>query len=353
VRGEGAGSVLIAATPRASAIRFADAGNCAIQHLKISSAAPARLQNDEAAALLFKNSHDCRASDLWIEGAAAAGINVYASNDIVIDHIEVKGTRADGIHVVSGSHRVMVSNNTASDTGDDSFSAVAYESQEQTDTVTFANNVSTRSGARGVACIGAENCIIVRNKIYNPAAHGIAVAWEKSYQTWHPHHARIEDNLIRDVVAPGMNALLLDEAADVQVGPNEIYDSNPVYLHSSTDVSVKGMRLYGSTGTGLLARECRHLSVIGSTVGGARGPGIVLDNVREGEISGNTLAGVQKNGGPESGSIDVVNSSDLTGERNTLERAESSKGASYGPLRVLSSPRVRISVDSVAPKRVW
>jgi hypothetical protein len=347
VEGSGQTSVLIATTPGASAIRFADAGHCAIHQLKISSAAPARLQNDDAAALLFSNSHDCIASNLWIEGAAAAGVNVHASNDMVIDHIEVKGTKADGIHVVSGSHRVLVSNNTAYDTGDDSFSAAAYESQEQTDDVTFDNNVSVRSGARGVACIGAANCIITRNKIFGPAAHGIAVAWEKSYQTWHPRHARIEDNLIRDVITRGMNALLLDEAAGVQVGPNEIYDSTPVYLHSSTDVSVTGLRLYGSTGTALLARGCNHLSITGSTVRGARGSGIALDGVKGGEISGNSLIDVQMSGGPESGSIDVVNSTGLTGAHNTIERSDSWKGASYGPLRVLSSPKVTVSVDFV------
>jgi hypothetical protein len=282
VQGSGEASVLIAANPAASAIRFADAGNCAIRQLKIVSAAPVRLQNDEAAALLFTHSHDCVASGLWIEGAAAAGINVHGSDDISIDHVEVKGTRADGIHVVSGSHRVVVSNSTASDTGDDSFSAVAYESQEQTDTVTFDNNTSIRSGARGVACIGADNCVITRNKIYGPAAHGIAVAWEKSYQTWHPHNARIEDNEIHDVVTPGMNALLVDEASGVRVaGVNEVYDSTPVYLHASTDVSIDGLRLYRSKGAALIARDCHDLSISNSTVPDASDSGGEVSKERQ------------------------------------------------------------------------
>src|SRR5207249_4196325 len=57
VQGSGAVSVLIASTPAASAIRFADAGNCSIRELKISSQASTRLQNDEASALLFSHSH--------------------------------------------------------------------------------------------------------------------------------------------------------------------------------------------------------------------------------------------------------------------------------------------------------
>jgi hypothetical protein len=345
VVGSGQVTVLISSTPDASAIRFADAGDCEIHQLKISSDAPARLQNDEAAAVLFRNSHDCVASNLWIEGAAAAGIIVHASNGIVLDHIEVKGTRADGIHVVSGSHRIVVSNNMAYDTGDDSFSAVAYESQEQTDGVVFDNNVSMRSRARGVACIGANNCVITHNKIYGPAAHGIAIAWEKSYETRRPHNARVEDNLIRDVVAPGMNALLLNEATDVQVGINEVYDSTPVYFHSSSNISVKGMRLYGSIGAGLIARDCRNLSILDTRVQGAGGSGFLLDGITGGEIAGNTLIDVQMNADTLSGSIDVVNSRHLVGERNTLQRSKSWKGASYGPLRVLSSLKITISVD--------
>jgi len=216
---EGAGpeSVLQAVTPEASAIRFADAGHCGIRNLKLVSDAPKRLLNDEAAALLFKNSHDCAASGLSIDGAAAAGVNVHGSNDIVIDHVDVRNTRADGIHVVSGSQRVTVSNNTAVNTGDDGFSAVAYDNEPQTAGVTFDNNVSMRSQARGVACIGANDCVIVHNQIYNPAAHGIAVAWESSYHTWHPHHALIEGNLVRGPITPGMEPILIDEASDVTI----------------------------------------------------------------------------------------------------------------------------------------
>jgi hypothetical protein len=313
--------------------------------LKISATAPSRLQNDEAAALLFSNSHDCVAKNLWIEGAAAAGVIVHASNDISIDHVEVRGTRADGIHVVSGSHRVKVTNNTAYDTGDDSFSAVAYNAQEQTGTVEFDNNTSVRSAARGVACIGTDNCTITHNTIDRPAAHGIAVAWEKSYQTWHPHHVRIEDNVIRDVVKPGMNPILLDEASDVEATNNEVHDSMPVYFHGSTNVSVKGLRLHGSLKAGLIARDCRDLAITGSSIESARESGFVLDGVTGGEITGNAFLDVQSKGDANSGAIDVVNSRDLKGERNRVERSRIWKGTSYGPLRVSSSPSVTIAVS--------
>jgi hypothetical protein len=347
LEGTGPDSVLLATTAAASAIRFADAGNCAIRRLKVSSPAPERLLNDEAAAVLFKNSHDCIASNLWIDGAAAAGINVHGSNDMVLDTIEVRNTRADGIHVVSGSQRVTVSNNIAYDTGDDSFSAVAYETQPQTANVTFDNDTSVRSKARGVTCIGADDCVITHNKIYSPAAHGVAVAWESSYHTWHPHYARIENNLIRDVITPGMNPLLLDEASDVDIGFNEIYDSNPVYLHASIDISIQNVRLIGAKGTALIARDCRQLSIKNTSVTGAQDSGFVLEGVAGGELTGNTLIDVQARGDAGKGSIDILNSRDLSGAGNKVQHSGSWKGASYGPLRILSSPTTAIGVEAV------
>jgi hypothetical protein len=351
VEGSGADSMLIATTPGAAAIRFADAGNCAIRQLKIESAARSRLQNDEASGLLFKNSHDCVASNLWVEGAAAAGINVHGSNDIVVHDVEVKATRADGIHVVSGSHRVTVSNNQAYDTGDDSFSAVAYESQEQTDEVTFDNNLSVRSAARGVACIGADHCVISHNKIFSPAAHGIAVAWENSYHTWHPHHALIEENLIRDVATPGMNALLLDQAADVQIGFNEIHDSNPVYVHGSTEIAIRGIELNGSSGTALIARDCQQISIKETIVRSASDSAFLLERVSGGEVAGNTLIDVQMKGDAAKAAIEVLNSGDLTGSDNKVQHSDSWKGVSYGPIRVIASPKVAISVDTAGEAR--
>jgi hypothetical protein len=142
-----------------------------------------------------------------------------------------------------------------------------------------------------------------------------------------------------------MNPLLLDEATDVQVGINEVYDSTPVYFHAGSNISVKGMQLYGSKGAALIARDCGHLSITDTGVHGAGGAGFLLDGVAEGEIARNTLVDVQMNTDPMSGSIDVVNSRDLAGERNTLQRAKSWKGASYGPLRILSSSQIAISVD--------
>src|SRR5690242_11691332 len=53
VRGAGVTTVLLASVPSAAAVRFANATNCAIDHVKISSPATLRLQNDTAAALLF------------------------------------------------------------------------------------------------------------------------------------------------------------------------------------------------------------------------------------------------------------------------------------------------------------
>jgi polygalacturonase len=351
LEGTGPESVLLAATPAASAIRFADAGNCAIRKIKVSSPAPRRLLNDTAAAILLANSHNCTVSSVVVDGAAAAGINVHDSRDMLIDNVEVWNTRADGIHVVSGSKRITVSNNTAEDTGDDSFSAVAYDTDEQTEFVTFANNVSVRSKARGVTCIGADDCVIRGNKIYEPAAHGIAVAWESSYHTWHPHRSHVENNLIRDVLTPGMNPLLIDEASDVEAAFNRIEHSNPVYLHGSTNVAFHDMQLENSSGTALIARDCTQLSITSTSVKGARDSGFVLENIIGGELARNNLIDVQSQGDSALGAIDIRNSRDLSGSGNRVQHSETWNGATHGPLRVIASSRVEIAVEPVERSR--
>jgi parallel beta-helix repeat protein len=349
VRGAGVTSVLLASVPGSAAIRFANAGNCAIDHVKISSPATLRLQNDTAAALLFSYSQNCTASNLWIEGAAAAGVIVHGSLDMLIDGIDVKMTKADGIHVVSGSQRVMVSNNTASNTGDDSFSAVAYGNQPQTAGVTFSNNTSNNALARGIACVGADNCLITGNTINSPAAHGIAVSWEQSYNTWHPHHAQIQNNVIHKAVTPGMNAIMLNYAADVQIGYNQVYDSTTVYLHNSSGVSVNGIALYRTPGTGLIARNCQQVTIQNTIIQQSRDSGLLLDTVSAGAVSGNNLIDVQMKGDPAKGAITVLNSSNLTGDGNAVQHTAAWNSASYGPLLVVNSTNVAIGVTLPPP----
>jgi len=57
---------------------------------------------------------------------------------------------------------------------------------------------------------------------------------------------------------------------------NEVYASNPVYLHSSTDIEIREMKLNGAKGTTLLVRDCRRLSIVRTVVDGRRSPLTVL-----------------------------------------------------------------------------
>lgn len=344
VSGVGVASVLLASVPSSSAIRFANASNCSIDHVKISSPATLRLQNDTAAGLLFSYSQNCTATNLSIEGAASAGIIVHGSLDMLVDSVDVRLTKADGIHVVSGSQRVMISNNTASYTGDDSFSAVAYATQPQTASITFSNNTSNSSGARGISCVGSDNCLITGNTINNPAAHGISVSWEQSYNTWYPHHAQIQNNVISNVVTPGMNAILLNYATDVQIGYNEVYDSTTVYLHNSSGVSVNGIALYRTPGTGLIARNCQQVTVQNTNIQQSRDSGLLLDTVSGGTVSGNGLVDIQMKGDLTKGAITVLNSRDLSGDGNTVQHTAAWNGSSYGPLLVANSTNINIGV---------
>jgi hypothetical protein len=146
-----------------------------------------------------------------------------------------------------------------------------------------------------------------------------------------------------------MNSILLNYAADVQIGYNEVYDSTTVYLHNSSGVSISGIAVYRTPGTGLIARNCQQVTIQNTNIQQSRDSGLLLDTVSGGVVSGNSLVDVQMKGDPTKGAITVLSSSGLTGDGNTVQHTAAWKGASYGPLMVVNSTNVVIGVSLLQP----
>lgn len=285
VQGVGPESVLVSASRSRSALRFNNVTNCAVQDLHTSSDADRRLSNPESAAILLQSVDGCYVRHVEVDGAGSVGVMVRLSTNVSIADSDVRNTMADGIHVVDASAHVWVRNNRAYNTGDDGFAAVAYQDRKQTDDVTFDNNVSTLSRARGVTCIGASNCVLTNNKVYSPVAHGIAVAYERSYRTLLPVNATLKNNLIRGVTRLGMNPLIIDTATDVTVEGTQIYDSQPVYINASTNVSLSKMVIRNAMQTGVYALQSTNVTLTDSKILGAGGTGVFFQNMSNSNVS--------------------------------------------------------------------
>lgn len=270
-------TILKATNPIRSALRFQNASGCRVSNLKIVGAPSPRKQNDESVGILLTNASHCTISGVSIDGGASAGILLHGSQDVQISGNDIRNEMADGVHIVAGSRHVLIENNTAYNTGDDSFAAVAYAKDPQTSDVTIRNNTSIRSRARGATCIGASNCVITGNKIVDPASHGIAVAFEESYNTHHPRHATVANNAVSGVTKPGRNPILVDRADDVTLTQDRVTNSNSIYIHGSSNVTVENLQIHDSKGAAILARDSRDLKLRGNQIVHSSGSGIVLE----------------------------------------------------------------------------
>jgi len=346
VAGADQSSIVMGTNNTNAALRFLGASACGVFNITVASDATLRQLNYESADIYLDDATGCMISGVSIDGSASAGIVIHDSTNVVAANNQVRNTMADGIHTVGGSQNVVVTGNQAWNTGDDSFSVVAYASEPQTANVTVANNVSIRSRARGLSCIGAANCTLQGNQIYSPAAHGIAVAYESSWNTLAPSAATVSGNLIVGAAQPGFMSLIVEGASGVDIGANDIYDSMPVYIHSSQKVTLDGLRVHHATNIGILGRDCNALALRNVEIDSAEQSGIVLERVTGAEISKATLDNVQTTGDPIRGAIDAWLCSGLSGSGNVVQHGRNWQGRSYGPVRTPECPAAALNVAS-------
>ena len=324
LRGSGSESILKAANPQRSTIHFVNASNCGVQNLSIDGTSIPRLVNGESTGLWLSNASHCTLTGIFIDGGASAGILVDGSStDIQITGNDVRNTMADGIHITGGSNDVTVADNIAYNTGDDSYAAVAYAHDLVTSGVLFRNNSSTNSKARGVACIGANHCTISNNTVINPAAHGIAVAFEQVYDTFHPSSATVTQNTIIGAGKSGMNGILVAGAQTVTLAGNQVSQSNSILINESDSVTINDLRLQDIAGVAIAVRHSTNVAVTGVRLSGSSGPGISLENVTQGQISRNRFIDPCLEHGIAA--IVLARSSDVSGSGNVLQDSAASR----------------------------
>ncbi|WP_322032442.1 glycosyl hydrolase family 28-related protein [Paraburkholderia sp. J76] len=270
VYGTGSASVLKALAPARAALVFMNATQCGAEDLRFVTEAKTRLHEQNSAALVMDHAENCFIRNISIEGSASVGILIANSHGVAISGNHIEDTLADGIHVVNGSADVIVENNSASNTGDDSFSAVAYASwPKQTDNVVISGNTSISSHARGVACIGASHCGIFNNTIRNPRGHGIAVAYESTYDTYRPFGARLKGNRIATVnPSKGTNSVLVSGARDVEMESTAIDGGNPVLVSDSSGIVVRNLVVNEQVGAPILERGHVQMKIEGVSANG-------------------------------------------------------------------------------------
>src|SRR5262249_46345473 len=229
------------------------------------------------------------------------------------------------IHIVDGSRRVVVSANTAYNTGDDAFAAVSYQGLEQTQGITFTSNISHESKARGITCVGAKDCIISSNQIYNSGCHGIYTAFETSFRTLVPSNVLITGNLVVNAPKsnPNCQAVLAVNANDVTISDNQITGGGDLFTGTSRQVQILNNYLHGRNGL-VVDRASTDIVVRGNKLNFTK-KGIILNGVQFGEISSNNLKDTLQAGNPGDAHVGIYNSKYVVGKDNLIQSSTSSR----------------------------
>lgn len=120
--------------------------------------------------------------DITVDGSAAAGVYVGGSTHFVLDHVVVKNTRADGIHMTDGSSYGTVLSPTVRNSGDDGVAVVSYSSDGvacHDITVSSPVLLGTTDG-RGLSVVGGVNVTETNIDVERSAAAGVYIAAEGS-----------------------------------------------------------------------------------------------------------------------------------------------------------------------------
>lgn len=186
-----------------------------------------------------------RLREVTVTGAAAAGILVAGSDHFVLDHVSVRDTRADGIHLTRGAHDGQVIAPVTRDTGDDGVAVVSYEQDGPpcARISVVAPHVSG-SRARGISVVGGTDVTYSAIDVQDSAAAAVYIAAEgEPYFTTAPERVRVtggrirgankdsgidhgavlvyngrKDGVVRDVTVTGLSISGTRDSASRQVG---------------------------------------------------------------------------------------------------------------------------------------
>ncbi len=203
VSGTGDGSVLKATHYGQEALYLRGDG-ADLSDLRIESVNGARLSTDASAQVLVDGAINFAVENIHIVGSSSAGIQVNTGAYGTIADNLIENTRADSIHMVSGSHDIVVENNRTVGSGDDGISVVSYQGAGTVHNITVSDNeVLDNTGGRGVAVVGGSEVVIEHNTVESSASNaGIYIAAEQAYNTEAVHDVQVTDNTVIDAGGP-------------------------------------------------------------------------------------------------------------------------------------------------------
>lgn len=258
VSGAGEGSVL-KATQYGQEALYLHGDGVSLHDVGIEGVNGARLGTDESAQVVVQDATNFAIENVHIDGSSSAGIKV---NNSAFGHIadnSVENTKADSIHMVLGSHDIVVEQNHIQGSGDDGISVVSYQGGGTVHGITIRENeVLDSTGGRGLSVVGGSDVLIEHNNVTNSAGHaGVYIAAEREWNTEAVHDVTVSGNTITNGggVGSGHGAITVYNSQPGLVNDGIIVANNDIIDPQKMGILVVGegeqhLAAYDNTVTG-------------------------------------------------------------------------------------------------------
>ena len=261
---------LLATRPARSAV-WVDADNITIDSITLRATGVTRRWDAyEQMKLRIAGRSHVTVRNVTVDGSAAAGIFVGGADHFVLDHVRVKNTRADGIHITAGSRLGRVVSPTVTSTGDDAVAVVSYlgDGALCRDIRVTSPTVRTTNG-RGLSVVGGTRITYTDIDVADTSAAAVYLATEGA-----PYYT----HATTDVSVSGGQVSRANFSESIDHGALVIFNG---YRGTMTRLRISDLRVEGtrSSATSQASVLTDGAPVTNTTVSGIRfvgGPDVLL-----------------------------------------------------------------------------
>lgn len=174
----GDGATLMATNDETSAVRI-EADGVSVDNLQFAASATGKRWHGLDQHKLVVEADSTTVRDVTVTGSAASGVFVNGASNFILDHIVVRRSRADGIHMTNGSINGRVYNPATEWTGDDGVAVVSYGNEQPCRNIVVSSPVIRgTTWGRGISVVGGENVAYWDISVSDTNAAGVYVASE-------------------------------------------------------------------------------------------------------------------------------------------------------------------------------